>query len=104
GNRHATRARRRGLGVPAAGPRGRPRRGRRCGAAQGHHARVAVRTWTGGEDALSMEEHWTEPAGGILLGLHRDVKEGRTVLFEFLRIEETPDAVTYWASPKGRPA
>jgi hypothetical protein len=51
-----------------------------------------------------MEEHWTEPAGGILLGLHRDVKEGRTVLFEFLRIEETPDAVTYWASPKGRPA
>jgi hypothetical protein len=61
-------------------------------------------TWTGTENDLSMEEHWTEPAGGILLGLHRDVKDGRTVLFEFLRIEETPDAVTYWASPKGRPA
>jgi hypothetical protein len=32
------------------------------------------------------------------------VKEGRTISFEFLRIEATADAITYWASPRGRPA
>src|SRR5262249_15556160 len=39
-----------------------------------------------------------------MLGLHRDVREDRTVEFEFLRIESGPDGITYWASPMGRPA
>jgi hypothetical protein len=60
--------------------------------------------WTGTQDGVEMEEFWQKPKGNTMLAAHRDVKEGRTVSFEFLRIEATADAVTYWASPRGRPA
>ncbi|HEY4231046.1 MAG TPA: DUF6265 family protein [Thermoanaerobaculia bacterium] len=60
-------------------------------------------TWTGVSDGTEMEEVWTPAKGGSMLGLHRDVKDGRTVEFEFLRIEAAPGGVTYWASPLGRP-
>ena len=61
-------------------------------------------TWTGTADGLEMEEVWTPAKGGTMLGLHRDVRSGRTTSFEFLRIEVSPEALTYWASPQGRPA
>ena len=61
-------------------------------------------TWAGTADGLEMEEVWTPAKGGSMLGLHRDVRSGRTTSFEFLRIEVSPDAVTYWGSPQGRPA
>ncbi len=51
-----------------------------------------------------MEEFWLAPKGNSMLGLHRDVKGGRTASFEFLRIEATPEGMTYWASPRARPA
>lgn len=57
--------------------------------------------WSGGSGALHMEEVWTAPAGGTLLGLHRDVARGRAVSWEFMRIEEKDGAITYWASPRG---
>jgi hypothetical protein len=60
--------------------------------------------WSGVQGEVEMEEFWQEPKGNIMLGLHRDVAGGRTVSFEFLRIEATPEAITYWASPRGRPA
>lgn len=60
--------------------------------------------WSGVQDGVEMEEFWQEPKGNTMLGLHRDVAGGRTVSFEFLRIEATPEAITYWASPRGRPA
>lgn len=60
--------------------------------------------WTGTQDGVEMEELWQKPKGNSMLALHRDVKEGRTISFEFLRIEATADAITYWASPRGRPA
>ncbi len=60
--------------------------------------------WTGVHDGVEMEEHWLAPKGNTMLALHRDVVGGRTVSFEFLRIEATPDGITYWASPRGRPA
>ena len=60
--------------------------------------------WTGTQDKLEMEEYWQAPKGNTMLGLHRDVAGGRTVSFEFLRIEATPEGITYWASPRGRPA
>src|SRR5215813_8066992 len=56
-------------------------------------------------DRLSwMAGSWTAPKAGSMLGLHRDAAGNRTVSFEFLRIEGTADGVTYWASPKGKPA
>ena len=60
--------------------------------------------WAGIQEGVEMEELWQKPKGNSMLAVHRDVKEGRTVSFEFLRIEATPDGITYWASPRGRPA
>lgn len=61
-------------------------------------------SWTGTQAGVEMEELWLEPKGNTMLGLHRDVAGGRTVSFEFLRIEMTTGGVTYFASPGGRPA
>jgi len=60
--------------------------------------------WTGVKDGVEMEELWLAPKGNSMLAVHRDVTKGRTISFEFLRIEATAEAITYWASPKGRPA
>ena len=60
--------------------------------------------WSGVQGGVEMEEFWQQPKGNTMLGLHRDVAGGRTVSFEFCRIEATPEAITYWASPGGRPA
>jgi hypothetical protein len=63
-----------------------------------------VGNWTGVADGLTMEELWLQPKGNTMLALHRDIKAGRTVSFEFLRIEATTEGITYWASPQGKPA
>ncbi len=60
--------------------------------------------WAGSQGGTGMEETWTPPAGGTLLGIHRDVRDGKTVSFEFLRIAAAADGITYWASPQGGPA
>lgn len=49
-----------------------------------------------------IEEHWTQPAGGSLLGMSRTVAGGKTAEFEFLRIEQREDGIHYVAQPKGR--
>jgi hypothetical protein len=61
-------------------------------------------SWTGTKDGVEMEELWLAPKGNTMLSVHRDVQNNRTVSFEFLRIEATADAITYWASPRGKPA
>ncbi len=58
-------------------------------------------TWqTEGETRI--EEHWTEPAGGLMLGLNRTIRSGRAMAFEFLRIETRPNGLFYVAQPDGR--
>jgi hypothetical protein len=59
--------------------------------------------WEGTSGGLEMEEQWSSVRGGALLGVHRDVKDGRMVAFEFLRIQATPDGIVYFASPGSRP-
>jgi hypothetical protein len=49
------------------------------------------------------DEHWTHPAGGSMLGMSRLVANGKTVFFEYLRIEARPDGLYYIAHPKARP-
>jgi len=51
---------------------------------------------------LQIEEHWTAPAGGSMIGMGRTVSGGHTVEFEYLRIEERLNEIYYVASPKGR--
>lgn len=60
-------------------------------------------SWTGERNGTVMEEHWTTAGGGVMLGMHRDVRSGRAS-FEFLRIEKTSDSLVYQAMPGGRPA
>lgn len=60
--------------------------------------------WVGVQGGVEMEELWQAPKGNTMLGLHRDVAGGKTVSFEFMRIEAKPDGISYWASPAGRPA
>lgn len=82
--------------------------------------RLAAVSWLCGHwvtkpsDGAQTEELWTEPRAGTMLGLARQIEglptaaDGpsptpRTVFFEFLRIELTPEGeIIYLASPKGR--
>jgi hypothetical protein len=57
--------------------------------------------WVGDDAGVLNEERWTEPAGGMMLGVHRDISGGKAISFEFLRIQATPDGIIYWASPRG---
>jgi hypothetical protein len=50
-----------------------------------------------------IEEHWTAPSSNLLVGMSRTIEDGRTVSFEFLRIEARADGVYYMAQPGGRP-
>jgi hypothetical protein len=59
--------------------------------------------WTGEKDGVTFEEYWTDPAGGAMLGLHRDIKGGRLVSWEFMRIGATPEGTFYFASPGSKP-
>ena len=51
-----------------------------------------------------IEEHWTAPAGGTMIGMSRTVANGKTVSFEFLRVEQRGDGIVYLAQPQGKPA
>lgn len=60
-------------------------------------------SWEGTTGKASIEEHWTPVAGGTLFGVSRTIVEGKTVAFEFLRIEARADGLYYVAQPGGRP-
>jgi len=57
--------------------------------------------WAANIDGVEMEEVWSEPRGGLLLGFHRDITPKRTS-FEFFRIAETKDGIVYLAQPGGQ--
>lgn len=49
-----------------------------------------------------IEEHWTQPAGGTMIGMGRTIAGDKTVEFEYLRLEQRSDAIYYVAHPKAR--
>lgn len=49
-----------------------------------------------------IEESWTAPAGGTMLGTGRTIVKDRTVFFEFLKIEERDGGLVYTAWPNGK--
>src|SRR5687767_12522141 len=49
-----------------------------------------------------VEEHWTKPAGGTMIGMGRTIAGGKTAEFEYLRLEQRADAIYYVAHPKAR--
>ena len=49
-----------------------------------------------------IEEHWTQAAGGSMMGMSRTVAGEKTVEFEYLRIEQRADGIYYVAHPQAR--
>ena len=61
--------------------------------------------WASESGEAGSGEHWMAPAGGSLLGVGRQVRDGRTADYEWLRIIENGDgSLTYLAAPGGRKA
>ncbi len=48
-------------------------------------------------------EQWTVPAGGVMLGMARTIKDGKTASFEFMRIELHDGRLVFVAQPQGGP-
>src|SRR5713101_1644911 len=70
---------------------------------------LAKLTWLAGDWQVTngtwvVEEYWTMPSANSLLGMSRTVRDGRTVAFEFVRIEQRDGDVFYVAQPGGRPS
>jgi len=55
--------------------------------------------WVKDSEDIRMEECWLEPLGGVMVGVHRDVKAGGRAFYEYLRIEERTDGIYYVAKP-----
>ena len=47
-----------------------------------------------------IEEHWTQVAGGSMMGVSRTVAGDKTVEFEYLRIEQRADGIFTLRTPK----
>lgn len=58
--------------------------------------------WSSSSNGWTREEIWIAPAGGVMLGMHRDARDGKA-MFEFIRIAETAEGIVYHAQPGGRP-
>ena len=67
--------------------------------------RISHLAWLSGDwqtapgGRAQIEEHWTLPAGGTMIGMGRTVSGNKTKEFEFLRIEQRGDEIYYVANP-----
>jgi hypothetical protein len=59
--------------------------------------------WSVTTGPVENEEQWNAPKGQIMTGMGRTVKKGKTVFFDFFRIEARKDGIVYIAQPKGTP-
>jgi hypothetical protein len=60
-------------------------------------------TWQAIDGPMQVEERWTVPAGNMMTGMGRTMKNGNTVFFDFFRIENRKRGIVYVAQPKGQP-
>lgn len=59
--------------------------------------------WTRSQAEAGSGEYWLPLAGGTMLGLGRTVRDGRTIEYEFLRLQEDGEGrVVYTATPSGQ--
>lgn len=61
-----------------------------------------VGAWRMQQEGGYVEESWLPPSGTAMLGVGSTVKHGKTVAFEFLRIEARAEGLVYIAQPGGR--
>jgi hypothetical protein len=57
--------------------------------------------WEGRQGEASIEEIWSKPAGGSMLGLGRTVKGGKTVGYEFMQFREENGSLVFLPQPQG---
>jgi hypothetical protein len=57
--------------------------------------------WVGMRGSRSIEERWSPPLGGAMLGVSRTISRGSMVAFEYLRVVERDGGLVYVAQPNG---
>ena len=71
----------------------------------GETAKISDLIWLAGDwqtasgGRAQIEEHWTLPASGTMIGIGRTVVGDKTAEFEFLRIEQRGNDLFYVANP-----
>jgi len=60
--------------------------------------------WREVQGESRVEEFWTGPAGGLMLGAGRELAGGKLEFFEHMRIEERGSSLVYVALPFGQNA
>jgi hypothetical protein len=84
------------LGAQLAAPRADPAAPSPVPAPGGSLADLAwvAGTWSGEMNGSTIEEQWSAPAGGAMMGMFRWVKGGTVLIYEFLLFEVGPAGVT----------
>lgn len=59
-------------------------------------------TWVAASDRETVTETWLGPGNGLMVAANLTTRPGNRKSFEFLRIAETPEGFSYFASPGGR--
>ena len=57
--------------------------------------------WEGRQGQATIEEIWSRPAGGSMLGLGRTVKAGKTTAYEFMQFREENGSLVFLPQPGG---
>lgn len=73
-----------------------------CGSAFAADPTVADLAWMSGcwtmtRGSSIVDEHWSKPAGGVMLGYTRYVRDGRITDHEYMRLEHSEGSVRYMA-------
>ena len=61
-------------------------------------------TWMEEKDGARVVESWIGPANGLMVAANLSTWPGGRKFFEHLRIADTAQGISYFASPGGRPA
>jgi len=61
-------------------------------------------TWTQVKGEERVTETWIGPGNGLMVAANLTTRGAQRRSFEFLRIADTPEGFSYFASPGGRPA
>src|SRR3954465_10256036 len=60
-------------------------------------------TWVHEAEGARVTESWVGPANGMMVAANLTAGPGTKRFHEFLRIPDTPEGFSYYASPGGRP-
>ncbi len=59
--------------------------------------------WEGKAGAATLEEIWSKPGGGSMIGLGRTVNQNKTLSFEFMQFREENGTLVFLPQPQGGP-